>query len=133
MKNVKSLVISTALAGGLAAATFGFAVPALAGPTGANATTWCPSNNTCAYVDANYNTFMGNRVAGTGLQNISEGNRNRLSSWINNSGTGARFYYGLNGTGTCVPMYANNRATVVPGHYNPDNDQAESWAFTRTC
>lgn len=75
--------------------------------------------------------FLGSRTPGTPLENISVGNRNLLSSWINYSGTGARFYYDTGGNGTCVPMYAHDRASASSS--NPDNDQAESWGFTRIC
>lgn len=131
MLKVRSAVISLGISGALAAGTFGIAIPALAGPSLAAAS--CSGNVTCTYVNYNYEVFLGSRSPGTTLQDISVGNRNKLSSWINYTSTGSRFYYQTGGHGTCVSMYANNRATVHPGDGNPDNDQAESWSFTRTC
>lgn len=114
----------------------GYAIPALASSPSAQLDD-CSGNRTCTFDGGNghdggsYNVFLGSRTPGTREQNISLVNRNKLSSWINYTGTGARFYYQTNGNGTCVPMYANDRATAVDS--NPDNDQAESWGFDRIC
>lgn len=88
-------------------------------------------NRTCTYIDAGYQNLLGSRTPGTTLHDITAPLRNELSSWINFTGTGSRFYYDLNGRGTCVPMYAHDMASASSS--NPDNDQAESWAFTRIC
>jgi hypothetical protein len=127
--NKRSLLVSLGVSAGLVLGAVGLAAPALAAP-GATAAA-CSGNLTCTYVNAGYDTFLGSRAPGSGLQDISAGNRNRLSSWINYTSTGARFYYNTGGGGTCVSMGANNRASASAS--NPDNDQAESWAFTRTC
>lgn len=127
--NKRSVWTSLGVCTGIVLGAIGLAVPALAAQTAAEVK--CSGSQTCAYYNANYDGFLGDRVPGTGLENILVQNRNKLSSWINNSSTGARFYYNTGGGGKCVSMGANNRASASAS--NPDNDQAESWAFTRTC
>lgn len=127
--NKRSLLVSLGVSAGLVLGAVGLGAPALAAPAAPAAT--CSGNLTCTYVNAGYSTFLGSRAPGVGLQDISAGNRNKLSSWINYTDTGARFYYNTGGGGTCVSMGANNRASASAS--NPDNDQAESWAFTRAC
>lgn len=128
--NARSLLMSLGVSTTMCAGALGFAIPALAAsPEVAGA--GCSGNRTCTYVDAGYTNFLGSRVEGTPRENISVDNRNKLSSWINYTSTGARFYYGLNGNGTCVSMYANDSASASSA--NPDNDQAESWGFNRRC
>lgn len=127
--NKRSLLVSLGVSAGLVLGAVGLGAPALAAPAAPAAT--CSGNLTCTFTDAGYKTFLGSRAPGVGLQDISAGNRNKLSSWINYTDTGARFYYNTGGGGTCVSMGANNRASASAS--NPDNDQAESWAFTRAC
>ncbi len=127
--NVRSLLISFGITTAMSVGALGFAIPALAAPSGTTAD--CSGIRTCTYVDAGYVNFLGSRTPGTPQENISFANRDRLSSWINYSGTGSRFYYNLGGNGTCVPMYAHDMASASSS--NPDNDEAESWAFTRIC
>ncbi|WP_148615412.1 hypothetical protein [Nocardioides rubriscoriae] len=89
---------------------------------------------TCAYRSPGYLNGLGYRSANVGLADISSANRNALSAWENLTPTGARFYYNLSGRGTCVPMMANSSRTVSSENTsNPDNNQAESWAFNGTC
>ncbi len=131
MVKPRSMLLSVGVVGALSAGAFGVVIPALAAtpvPTAA-----CSGNLTCTYADYNYVTFLGSRSPGSPQQDISLASRNKLSSWINYTSTSARFYYLTGGRGTCVTMGARNRATVHPGDGNPDNDQAESWAFTRGC
>jgi len=129
-------MLSLGLTTVMSVGAFGVAIPALAAPT-VTAAADCSGNRTCTYKGGvnhdggSYNGFLGSRTPGTTLENISVDNRNRLSSWINYTSTGARFYYNTNGNGTCVPMYANDRASATAS--NPDDNEAESWAFTRTC
>lgn len=132
MTSNKSKLAAVALGAMMAGGTFGAAIPALAAPPAAEAAS-CSGNVTCAFDGYNYTYFLGSRSPGTGLQDITSANRNKLTGWINYTTTGSRFYYNTGGFGTCVPMYAQNRATAISGQYNPDNNQAESWAFTRTC
>ena len=132
MTKPRSLLISLGITTAMATGTLGYVVPALAAPA-APAAAACSGNLTCTYVDYNYVTFLGSRSPGTKLQDISAGNRNKLSSWINYTSTSSRFYYSTGGRGTCVTMGARNRATVHPGDGNPDNDEAESWGFDRGC
>lgn len=130
--SIRSVRASLAVGLGLAAVVIGIGAPALAAAPNAQYVT-CPgsgSNVTCEF-DHSYTDAIGYRAPGVGLADISSTNRNLLSSWINYTNTGARFYYNTGGTGTCVSMYANNRATASSS--NPDNNQAESHAFTRTC
>lgn len=127
--NKRSLLVSLGVSAGLVLGAVGLGAPALAAPAAPAAT--CSGNLTCTYTNANYEVFLGSRAPNTALENISSGNRNKLSSWINYTSTGARFYYNTGGGGTCVSMGANNRASASAS--NPNNDQAESWAFTRTC
>lgn len=99
----------------------------------------CQANITCVYAGGvghdggSYEVQLGTRSPGTGLANISESNRNRLSSWKNRSNTGARFYYDTtqNGLGTCVSMRAFSQASASVG--NPDDNQAEAHAYNRAC
>ena len=129
--NKRLVTATSAVAGAIATGALALAIPALAAPAVHNPL--CPSNETCAYVNYNYNGLLGYRAPGTGLANISTANRNQLSSWENLTGTNARFYYNINGGGHCVNMYEHDSATVHPGDGNPDNDQAESWAFNGGC
>ncbi|MEV8373996.1 peptidase inhibitor family I36 protein [Kribbella sp. NPDC056861] len=109
----------------------------VAASTPAQAEEACYANKICIYAGGTghdggaYNTELGYRAPGVGLANISAGNRNRLSSWKNRSNTGARFYYSLNGSGTCVSMRAFAQASASAS--NPDDNQAESHAYTRSC
>lgn len=128
--NVRSILVSVGVSATMAVGALGFAIPALAA-TPAAATAECSGNLTCTFKDAGYTNFLGSRSPGTGQADISPANRNLLSSWINYTGTGSRFYYNTGGGGTCVSMYAHNMASANSS--NPDNDQAESWSFTRTC
>lgn len=132
MIEVRRTVRSLAMTAGVAAGALAFVIPA----TASEATSYvnCPGGNvTCAFDGYNYVNSIGYRSPGTALADISLAHRNLLSGWINYTTTGARFYYNTGGLGTCVPMYAQNRATAQAGDGNPDNNQAESWAFTRTC
>ena len=129
--SVRSLVASVAVGAGLAAGIIGVGVPALAATPSASYVT-CPGGNvTCEFDGRGYVNAIGYREPGVGLADISSTNRNLLSSWINYTTTGARFYYNTGGNGTCVPMGAQNRASATGS--NPDDNQAESHAFTRTC
>lgn len=128
----RSLIASLAAGTGVAAGLVGIGVPALAVSPNVEYVT-CPgsgSNVTCEF-DGSYVDSIGYRAPGVGLADISPTNRNVLSSWINYTDTGARFYYNTGGTGTCVSMRA--RAQASASGSNPDNNQAESHAFTRTC
>lgn len=128
---IRSVLTTAAISSAMVGGALVVAIPALAAPAAHNPL--CPSNNTCAYVNYNYNGLLGYRRPGTGLANISSANRNQLSSWENLTGTNARFYYNTGGGGHCVNMYERSSATVHPGDGNPDNDQAESWAFNGGC
>ena len=76
---------------------------------------------------------MGYRSPGSGLENISAGNQDKLSSWENLTSVNARFYYDIGGRGHCVNMYSRSSNTTHPGDGNPDNDKASSWAFNGHC
>ena len=124
------LLGSIGVSAALVVGALGFAVPAFAAPASTQAS--CSGNLTCTYVDRGYSNFLGSRGPGVKLENITAENRNKLSSWINYTTTGSRFYYNVDGRGTCVPMYAQSRASA-DNSTNPDNDQAESWGFDRSC
>jgi hypothetical protein len=134
--NMRSALLSLGVATAMSAGVVGYAIPALSAPP-APRSAECSGNRTCVYDGGTgqgagpYTGLLGSRTPGTTLANISVANRDKLSSWENFTSTGARFYYGLNGNGTCVPMYAQDSATAVST--NPDNNQAESHAYTRTC
>lgn len=130
MKSVRAYLGSAVLAFTMGAGALMIGVPALAAADDSAALVDCSGNRTCTY-DGSYTSFLGSRTPGSGLENLSAGAQNRLSSWINYTSTGSRFYYNTGGNGTCVPMYANDRASASSS--NPDNNQAESWAFTRVC
>ena len=53
-----------------------------------------------------------------------------MSSWENKTGTNAAFYYGVNGTGTCVTMKAGYEHHYVGAGAN---DQMSSWRTDRGC
>lgn len=125
--DINSRVLTCAIVGAMGVGSLGLVFPALASAAHA-----CDGFGavTCIY-DGSYSSRLGYRSPGSPRENISVVNRNKLSSWINDSGTGARFYYKLDGMGTCVPMYAHNMASASSG--NPDNNEAESHAYTRIC
>jgi hypothetical protein len=136
--NIRSAVTTFGITTTMAVVGLGFGVPAIAAPSApAAAGSDCSNNTTCIYAGGvnhdggSYNTKLGYRSPNTALANISTANRNRLSSWINKSNVGARFYYDTNGNGTCVSMYSNDMASASAS--NPDDNEAESHAYTRTC
>ncbi|WP_134738753.1 hypothetical protein [Nocardioides sp. 503] len=128
--------LSLGVAAAMSVGVLGFAIPALAAPGVARAES-CANNRTCTYAGGTnhdggaYNTLLTVRTPGTGLANMDPGLRNRLSSWKNTSGTGARFFYGLSGNGNCVSMFANDQASASAS--NPDDNQAESHSYTNRC
>lgn len=97
----------------------------------------CPNNITCTYAGGTdidggaYNTKLTERAPGTVLQNFDQGLRDRLSSWKNNSNTGAKFFKGLGGTGDCASMFANARASASAG--NPDSNVNKSHDYRNRC
>ena len=130
MTTVRKIAVSSSVIAVMSAGAFGLAVPALADQP---ARITCNGNVTCIFDGYNYTAFLGSRSPGQPLSDISPGARNKLSSWINYTTTGSRFYYNTGGGGHCVSMYAQNRATAHAGDGNPDDNQAESYSFTRTC
>lgn len=134
--NIRSASVTLVAAVAMTVASLGYAIPALAKPASVPADT-CLSNRTCVYdhgkddPGGSYTGLLGYRSPGVPLANITSANRNRLSSWINTSGTNARFYYGLGGHGTCVTMFAHDSASASSD--NPDNNQAESHGYDHGC
>lgn len=130
MNSVRTYLGSAVLSVAMGAGALAVGVPALAAADDTASLAECSGNRTCTF-DGSYTDFLGSRTPGSPREVMSVGARNRLSSWINYTSTGSRFYYNTTGNNDCVPMYANDRASASAG--NPDNNQAESWAFTRVC
>lgn len=129
-------LLSTVIATLMSVVVLGVAVPALASPQ-LQREQACGPGRTCTYAGGvnhdggSYEVPLTVRLPGAPLANMDPGLRNRLSSWKNTSATGARFFYGLNGTGRCVSMFANSQASAAVG--NPDDNQAESHGYDRRC
>ncbi len=130
--SVFSIGVATAMSVGV----LGFAIPALGAQSSAREEP-CANNRTCTFAGGvnhdggSYETLLTVRSPGTSLANLDPGLRFRLSSWKNTSSTGARFFYGLGGNGTCVSMFANDQASASVG--NPDDNKAQSHSYTRRC
>ncbi len=115
------------IGGLILAAGIGLSGAALVAEAGSNL---CASNRVCVYVDANFSGLMGTRSPGGALVNVSSLNNDKMSSWENKTGTNAAFYYGVNGTGTCVTMKAGYEHHYVGAGAN---DQMSSWRTDRGC
>ena len=117
--------------GGLAIVA-GIVAGATAIPTAASAGNpdYCDQAWVCIYRDSWWGAGLGARSAGFPLQNVSAWVDNQTSSWENRTGSNARWYTGLNGSGTCHSMPSGSEvAWLVWGQ----NDELSSWAGTGLC
>ncbi|WP_309617106.1 peptidase inhibitor family I36 protein [Salinibacterium sp.] len=101
-----SRLIARASAVVLAAASLGAAATTAATAAPSD----CPTNAVCIYDNANYGAQLGWRTGGFGLQDVSAGNNDKMSSWANNSVYNACWYGSTLGSGSACQMnqYSQN-------------------------
>lgn len=123
----KKLLVRLASIGGAIALSLGFAAVQSAEAGYSD----CQANQVCVWRDMNYVIFLGWRSPGGGLVNVSDANKNKMSSWGNRTGRNAAWYYNPSGGSPCVTMAAGLSASYV--YTNAHNDQMESWRTDRGC
>ena len=106
-------------------------VMAFVAPTATAAEADCPTAKVCLFKDWSYGTLLGYRTGGFSLENISDANNDKTSSWKNRSSTNARWYTGSDATGSCNSL--NSGSSNSKMNVFTQNDKLSSWSGTRSC